>query len=304
MNTSIAKRCFLGHAVGDALGVPLEFRTGLVDEDFELVLEKKRLQASDDTQMALFLAEALLKTRRGTPDFKKAYVRWYYTQTHAFRSSPDLTGLLTFEELYKIVAPGITCMRSSKCLTEGVPVMNDSKGNGTVMRCLPIALYALKNDLLDDWVLAVAEEDALTTHKHSLAAVSSKMLSLLYLYLLKGYRLKDAYVRISAHQFIPNWLVEKMTLVLDKNQYLQCKVSMGGWVAEEAFILAVGAALHSEGDFLTGIKNAVLFSGDSDTVGAITGSILASSGILPPSELVGKLDIIEPINMISRHFNI
>ena len=48
-----------GVAVGDAIGYPLEFIQNPERKDFENSMNAKILIASDDTQMTLFLAEAV-----------------------------------------------------------------------------------------------------------------------------------------------------------------------------------------------------------------------------------------------------
>jgi ADP-ribosylglycohydrolase len=62
-----------------------------------------------------------------------------------------------------------------------------------------------------------------------------------------------------------------------------------GWVAEEALAISLYSALMGDGDFRKGVLLAVNHSGDSDSTGAVTGSLLGTMlgmGRIPPDWLV------------------
>ena len=86
MNGDISGRyrgCLLGLAVGDALGTPLEFKppgsfTPVTDMIGGGPFNLKPGQWTDDTSMALCLAESLIECRGFNPkDQMERYVRWW-----------------------------------------------------------------------------------------------------------------------------------------------------------------------------------------------------------------------------------
>ena len=157
------KGCLVGGAVGDALGYAVEFSrlksilkeygpNGITRYDLDGGLAR----ISDDTQMALFTATALLfgETRgrmRGIGAgpvgyFDRAYLDWYLTQV---KSYPLKAGggysswLVNCKELFSRRAPGGTCLSALQEGGHGTvenPI-NNSKGCGGVRRVAPIGVY-------------------------------------------------------------------------------------------------------------------------------------------------------------------
>ncbi|HET8734645.1 MAG TPA: ADP-ribosylglycohydrolase family protein, partial [Anaeromyxobacteraceae bacterium] len=152
--------CLVGGAVGDALGAAVEFKTwdeirsefgpaGL--RDYSMCY--RRIGAiTDDTQMTLFTAEALLRAehlRHRAPAGKvaevawHAYLRWLETQGDVVqrRGIPDEEGwLVRMKDLHARRGPGNTCLsalRKGRMGTPEIPI-NDGKGCGGVMRVAPV----------------------------------------------------------------------------------------------------------------------------------------------------------------------
>lgn len=153
--------CIIGGAVGDALGAPIEFMTiseirsrfgtkGIKDY---VEYAGGKGEFTDDTQMTLFTAEALLRAEhramlkgiRGALNkiTHDSYLRWLYTQGIEVESGFKKDGwLIKQEALYKRRAPGNTCLMALKsgnaCSIDHH--INDSKGCGTIMRMAPVGL--------------------------------------------------------------------------------------------------------------------------------------------------------------------
>ena len=193
------KGCLLGGAVGDALGYAVEFMRlkDIVETYGEQGITRYELtggaaRISDDTQMSLFTANALLfgETKRRTQGegagplgyFREAYLDWYATQTRRYplpESEARICWLMNCKELFSRRAPGNTCMTA---LAEGGhgtverPV-NHSKGCGGVMRVAPIGVYLAGKPLYSaaDAARAGAEASAIT-HGHELGYIPSAAL--------------------------------------------------------------------------------------------------------------------------------
>ena len=159
--------CLIGGACGDALGYAVEFQdyrsiVGRYGSEgitaYELDSRSRQALISDDTQMTLFTAAALLDERskaawpRDGRTFDEAawascvwdyYLDWLVTQLHGVRTPVQPTWLNAVPELRSCRAPGNTCLsalRGGVLGTVDSPV-NDSKGCGGVMRVAPVGLW-------------------------------------------------------------------------------------------------------------------------------------------------------------------
>lgn len=277
-----------GVALGDALGNRLEFLRAPTDADFREQLDLP-LVVSDDTQMMLFSLEAM-KTGRS---FSEAYLRWFSTQGPVGTGE----GLLSFPEMYDVQAPGMTCMSACKSLYVGLPVKNDSKGNGTVMRCAHIPYLMRESGASLEEAIALAKDDAETTHRHPFAAMSSMLLGAIHWKLMDGLPIADAVSAGIDAVEVDSAIAQLCRSALDPHSYAHMRHKLGGWVAEEALALAIGATAHAE-TFLDVIQSAVTIAGDSDSVGAIAGGLAAGAGKEIPPDLADKLNVAHPINFV------
>ena len=159
---------FLGGAVGDALGAPTEFMTWskiratygaeglreLVPAYPQLPEDCGRGTITDDTQMTLFTAEAMLlgvDVNAPLADNARllhaAYLRWFGTQSDADVTAVGPGWLVPSATLRQSRGPGRCCLQSlAWVLTSGAPLgtfpANDGKGCGTVMRVAPLGLLS------------------------------------------------------------------------------------------------------------------------------------------------------------------
>lgn len=180
--------CLIGGAVGDALGMPVEFMSedtifsrfgenGITDYSYDL--ETGFALISDDTQMTMFTANGILfgETRgmmRGYllgPEWYiyYAYLDWLYTQDRSMKKT-GCSWILKEADLYNRRAPGTTCLRAlreGKIGTMESPV-NDSKGCGGVMRVAPIGLYYDREEENNDFAVKLGAKAAAVTHGHPL----------------------------------------------------------------------------------------------------------------------------------------
>ncbi len=156
---SRAWAAFIGLAVGDALGAPVEFLTAPeIKAEYgvlkEIVgggwLRLKPGRVTDDTEMALCIARALATAGTWTlTGIADNFAAW-------LKSRP--------------VDVGDTCRRGIRNYmlkrTLETPPNQWDAGNGALMRMLPVALFTLGDErLMDDCVIAQAR----ITHNHPLS---------------------------------------------------------------------------------------------------------------------------------------
>lgn len=295
--------CLLGGAVGDALGADIEFLSlsairdrygpGGVDR---YVHPPGRF--TDDTQMSLFTAEAMIRAQnrfmeRGLVSVaevtRHAYLRWHVTQTQGrpppqpsserLAIDPVVSGwLIRQPELYARRAPGDACLRSLRAGGHGSVTnrINDQKGCGTVMRVAPIGFTTVSD------VFTVAVDAAAITHTHPTAYLSAGALALIVAEVFSGRPLR-ASVGVALDRLADHADHGETTAALrnalaltdrEPSPTAEAVESLGkGWIAEEALAIAVYCALVAP-DFATGVRAAVNHSGDSDSTGAIAGNLL------------------------------
>ena len=124
----------VGAAIGDALGMPLEFGPAIPPDQLVRTMQPGRLPAgafTDDTEMALALADSLLDTARWTCRSLAAPFRRLVS-----RRAGDI-GIQTSNVLGQAHLGGDLGRQPSTPSNAENPW---SAGNGSVMRCWPVAL--------------------------------------------------------------------------------------------------------------------------------------------------------------------
>lgn len=291
--------CLLGGAVGDALGAAVEFKSlQEIREQFgpaglrDFAMCYRRVGAiTDDTQMTLFTAEALLRAehlRHRVPGASTAevawhaYLRWLETQGDVVRHRglPDEEGwLVRLRGLHAVRAPGDTCLSALRKGRMGTPEdpINDSKGCGGVMRVAPVGF-------VPGSPFRSGCELAAVTHGHPTGWLAAGCLAQIVHELAEGASLDEAAVRAldvlrrhPGHEETAG-AVEKALWFSRAPRGSAAEVeSLGkGWVAEEALAIGLYAALAAE-SFEHGVLLAVNHSGDSDSTGAVAGSLLGAA---------------------------
>lgn len=308
--------CLLAGAVGDALGVPVEFltlgeiRTKYGPEGIRTFTETLSGIGivSDDTQMTLFTAEGLLseyhRCRAGgpKPDYSAAvyrsYLRWLHTQgevSHDPGFRECLGGeLMKVPELNQRRGPGSTCLSSlisGRIGTVSSPI-NTGKGCGGVMRVSPAGLFcrAIPGSMDDRERATLAFElgcaVAAITHGHPLGYLPAGYLAAVIFSITSGMGLEEALSEAmlllverpeSEKSSLATLIAKALRSALYEKPSPETLERLGaGWVADEALAIALYCAASAKGDLATGLRLAVNHSGDSDSTGAITGNILGA----------------------------
>ena len=299
--------CLLGGAVGDALGYPVEFISEKAiwnkygPEGIQTLAQAGHpAWISDDTQMTLFAANAIVFTKQQGGDLQEnlwtAYREWLGTQRDTSRmEDPAHPKMWVYQDkrMHALRAPGNSCLSAIRHSPQGGTIqmpVNSSKGCGTVMRAAPFGLAVHYDPICsrgDDFIAVhrMAAMDAALTHGHELAWASSSMLAQIIYYIVqnhpdRGYRLEQVipHVGFPDDETAYKLLERAVKLALDPSvSDLDGIHALGeGWVAEEALAIAVFCAVRYQDDFAAAIRAAVNHKGDSDSTGAICGNILGA----------------------------
>ncbi|MBQ2951575.1 MAG: ADP-ribosylglycohydrolase family protein [Prevotella sp.] len=307
----------IGGAIGDALGYPVEFiysfegiqarygERGITRLDtkqhwLDETEQVGKAVLSDDTQMTLFTANGLLNAKRKGILLKygicSAYIEWYLTQVGRWSNKYKDCWIARVPELNKRRAPGNTCMSSLNSIYSGREPMNNSKGDGGVMRVAPIPLYALAEGRM-----TITDSDRLAgdaaeiTHQHPLGYIPAALVAhIIYrlaenespsrndfeCYIHEGVEaIKALFPQYPYDANYMGELASKAIELADNNKSDVENVESigGGWTGEEALAIALYCAVRHFDSFENALIAAVNHAGDSDSTGAITGNILGAA---------------------------
>lgn len=271
---------------------------------------------SDDTQMTLFTANGMLMglTRGymrgigGRPEkyVDGAYLDWYYTQTGRKKeiliNDFHYTWLRDLPEMAHRRAPGNTCLQACENMFRGKPVLNNSKGCGGIMRVAPMALldagYASRseNGYSIEELAEAGGEIAECTHKHPLGFLPASLLTVL-LYKVVPMTPEQVCEEIDGivadtvnildhiykgkYEYDKRYLEEltnKAVLLAHSNLSDADAIRLlgEGWVAEEAWVIALFCAIRHIDSVEDAIIASVNHDGDSDSTGSICGNIMGA----------------------------
>jgi ADP-ribosyl-[dinitrogen reductase] hydrolase len=266
---SRALGAYLGMAVGDALGAPIEFLTkreiahrGIHNEmTGGGWLKLKPGQVTDDTEMSLNLGRA-------------------WIEAGGWSAYTTATQLASWLKHYPIDV-GNTCRRGIRRFMldgslQGLPSEGDG-GNGAAMRILPIALATLGNDGLFEHA---AIEQAHLTHHHPLSDAATLTLGRMVHVLLAGQG-KDAC----------RMLVDNLVTEYPKFRFTPYPGRASGYIVDT--IQTVMHHFFSTDNFEDCLVATVNCGEDADTTGAIVGMLAgALYGVSAiPQRWLNELDI-------------
>lgn len=286
----------LAGAAGDALGYQIEFTRNVKDKQVTGFLSGTG-RISDDTQMTLFTANALLyyvAARERCKDISaekaiySSYLDWLETQTGR-KNFRTVSKIKTVAELNEPRHPGNTCLTallSGVCGSLEKPI-NDSKGCGTVMRIAPVGLF------FEDAAYCglMSARAGAVTHGHELANLPCMLEGMLLNILVNENLTIENSFRKALELFRRqslifsesnrNYFFEKLDEAVELSKKdlpdtLAIKEIGEGWVAEEAFCIALYACLKYSDDLTAALIASVNHDGDSDSTGAVTGNILGA----------------------------
>jgi ADP-ribosyl-[dinitrogen reductase] hydrolase len=264
----------IGLAVGDALGAAVEFGSpgsfapvtgyrsggphGLKAEEW-----------TDDTSMALALADSMASAGWDLNDQARRYVEWWQTGKYSVNGRCFDIGITTRSALSRFVA-------SKDALASGDPSERAS-GNGSIMRLAPVPVGHA--DLYPDHIeelSRLADESSLPTHASEQCRSACRYLATVLAALVRG---EDRAAALS-----PDWRPLRILNDIKPLHQLIQEVAQGsfrrqqppavegsGWVVKS--LEAALWAFHDADSFEEAVLRAVNLGDDADTTGAICGQL-------------------------------
>ena len=251
----------LGLAVGDALGAPLEFmRPGTFDPISEILGGGPHGlmpgEWTDDTSMALCLAESLIQCRGfDAEDQLQRYVRWWkYGHLSSTGICFDI-GFTTRDALEAFEATGQPSGLTSP----------DTAGNGSIMRLAPIPIFYANS--LDDAVEFAGQSSA-TTHAAGEAVEACRYMAAVMVRALWGSEKEEVLSPALVAELSNNM---KRVSFGSFRIFAPPQIKGSGYVVES--LEAALWAFHNTDNFADGARMAVNLGDDADTTGAVYGQI-------------------------------
>jgi ADP-ribosyl-[dinitrogen reductase] hydrolase len=275
--------CLLGLAVGDALGTTLEFTSpGSFDPIEDMVgggpFSLDPGQWTDDTSMALCLAESLIQRRGFDPtDQMERYVRWW--------QDGHLSSTGRCFDIGGTTSVSLSRFQRTRDPYAG-PTGNDTAGNGSIMRLAPVPLlYAASASE----AMSKAADSSRTTHGAQAAVDACRYMAGIIVGAIRG----EAKETLLWQGYTPvpgSWedapLHPEIADIAAGSFKRKDPPQIRGTGHVVKSLEAALWAFYNSDDFTTGALMAVNLGEDADTTGAVYGQIAgAYYGVedIPPS---------------------
>ena len=273
----------VGAAVGDAIGVPVEFQ-------YRKQLSEKPVTGmrahgthnqpagtwSDDTSMILATASALSGMELDPERIATAFLSW--RDYGAF--SPDERG-------FDIGLTTNTAMNRFKEGTDAVLCGGnhiEDNGNGSLMRILPVAFFLYNTESFEDRKQAVYDVSSIT-HRHLISKIACHFYVEFAIRLMRMRNkdmcataaIKQAYdhtSKIFRFHYEHDEEIRKTFSKIFTGELSDCSVHIiksGGYVVD-SLEAALWCLLHTD-SYETAVLTAVNLGHDTDTIGCITGGV-------------------------------
>lgn len=281
------KAVMLGHAVGDALGVPVEFceREELDDNP---VTDMRGFGSydvpagawSDDTSMSLAALDSLANGRVDYFEIMQNFAKWIeegaYTSTgenfdvgrSCLHSVIGFIKICRHENGEYRLPPDFDI---TACGQKG----EFANGNGSLMRIHPFVLYAYANQMsVDEWLGMIVKASALT-HAHDRSEMGCLIYTFVLMSLLKdkgkdgiedGLKKAENYLKACA-EFAPYERIFKR----DFDKLPRKEIKSSGYVVDT--LEAALWCLMTTDNYRDCVLKAVNLGDDTDTVAAIAGGL-------------------------------
>jgi ADP-ribosyl-[dinitrogen reductase] hydrolase len=311
-------------AIGDAFGYQVEFQSM---QQIQILYGEKGIKyhassekdASDDTQMTLFLWDAVktyikenntFSLEDFTKDAHKAFKNWYETQINRYSALSNNEGLMGFKELYKRQAPGNTCMSALHNNTNRSVKfkINDSKGCGSVMRVAPLLVLKEHYKLTSEELFDVSAHQAAITHGNDEGMSATAFFTVLLDDLANGQSFNDAYthsLKVTKKQkpngfinYIEDVYKKSLEPVLLTGNDLE-EIIGGGWIADEAVGVALYCAMKTN-SFAQCLELSTNHSGDSDSTASMAAQLYAAKNGLAASDILFLTDLDNVVDYLSQ----
>lgn len=266
----------LGLAIGDAMGVPIEFtdRDTLLNKPVTKMLGYGNYNVpkgtwSDDTALTLATIDSLYQKKDiDYNDMMKKFCDWINKAMYTGTKEIFDIGTTTKFALMKYYNDHIEPL---KCGSTDV----NENGNGSLMRMFPIAYYCYKNGFSDQKIEYLSITTSSLTHAHPISTLGCYIYIKYIIHLLEGNDKITSYIMLRHidYQMFTKDTIKKYHRILedDITNLSIDKIRSSGYIVDtlEASLWSI----MNTNSYEEAVIVAINLGGDTDTIGAITGSI-------------------------------
>lgn len=266
----------IGLAIGDALGVPVEFyHRDLLIENPVVTMQGygshyvPKGSWSDDTSMTLATVESIARIGRvEVMDIADNFLKWVNKAEFTANEEVFDIGKATLKAL----------MRYEKREETAEEAGGDSEydnGNGSLMRILPIAYYCNSHKLSDKEILAKVITVSSITHKHEISIMACYIYVIFAIELIKGNSINEAYTKIKKldYSYFSNDCINRYSRILKNDifKYSLDDIKSTAYVVDT--LEATLWVLFNTENYNQAVIGAINLGDDTDTVGACVGGL-------------------------------
>ncbi|WP_294233542.1 ADP-ribosylglycohydrolase family protein [uncultured Chryseobacterium sp.] len=274
---SFVKAGIFGVCVGDALGVPVEFRSREQLKRSPVTTMRSMGTHhqpagtwSDDGSLTLCLADSLCNGY-DLENMALKFLQWYNAEIWTPLGRVFDIGIATSQAIHRIGKGTFPTLCGGNSEFDN--------GNGSLMRILPLAFY-LKDEEDIETLYRTVKEVSSITHGHFRSVFACFVYVVFAIELIKGKNKEEAYTHIQkmALDFSENQGFNPKEIRLfdrvlknDMSKYPEVEISSGGYVLY-SLEASLWCFLNSE-SYSEAVLKAVNLGEDTDTTGAITGGL-------------------------------
>ncbi len=268
----------IGFAIGDALGVPAEFksreeltRNPITDMKEGGTYNMPIGTWSDDTSLTLATMHSIIETGTiDTNDMTDKFLKWFRNAEYTATNETFDIGRTTLQALAKYE---LKLDNASNC---GGSSEYDN-GNGSLMRMLPIAYYIYYKKIKDTNIIYnLVKETSSTTHSNEISVLGCFIYVIYTLLLLEGKSKTEAYkyIQKADYSMFSDYAISKYNRILNGNiqNLSEDEIETTGYIVST--LETVMWLFLNSNDYNNTILKAVNLGEDTDTISAITGGLL------------------------------
>lgn len=265
----------IGHAIGDAMGMPTEFciRDHLLSSPVVDMIGSKKVGQpagswTDDTSMEIATIESIISNNGfNYSDIMSRWCDWLNKGMY----TPN-------GEVFDV---GRTCLRACRNFMNGIEPTKcglsdeNSNGNGSLMRILPVAIYSYINNLSNEELVNLVNDVSSLTHGHNISKLACYMYVKFVIRLFNGMSKEECYEHLKTDDYsmYDNYSISKYDRLI-KEDITKLKIDdikSSGYVVD-TWECVLWILLKSK-SFKETIIATTNIGQDTDTIGAIAGSM-------------------------------